>query len=147
MTLLSTGAKVCQTVNSTRFIEQGGLTYSVDEGADVPEAMMPFSEHAQEGLRKCKDIELAITSLEKQGASGTYFPIVAGLDPRRKRRHHHHTPSSPSPSPSPSSANGSSSRQRGVASKSCPKESSSPSLSNFCQTSPSVLQFPNAAKV
>lgn len=117
------GAKIHQSASSARFIEQGGHTYSVDEGMDIPETMVPFYEHAQEGLRRCKSIEEALTTLQKQGNGGD-FPATIG----RKRRL------------------GESSHSNTTTSDSGTRHSQS-SLTDSCQTSPSQLQFSNSDKV
>lgn len=59
---------------------------------DIPEAMVSLYQHSQESLLRCKEVELAMTGLEKQGATvagGAYFPVVAG---RKRQIGDHHNP-------------------------------------------------------
>lgn len=80
------GARIHQSSSKTCFIEQNGPTYVLDEGMDVPVAMVPLFDHAQEAFRKCKDVDLAMTNLEKQcSGGGTYFPVVTGKKPKSRR--------------------------------------------------------------
>ena len=144
------GAKIHQSVSCTRFIEQGGRTYSVEEGTDIPEGMVPLHEHAQEGLRKCKAIEETRTELETQGSGGSYFPIFAGK--RRKRRSHVSLlPSSSSSAATVSTSHNppqsnSNNQGRSKDARSPPLASQS-SLSDLCTTSPSTVQFPDHVTV
>lgn len=78
-TLLSPGAKVHQSTSGIRCIEPGGHYYTLEDVADVPEAMTSFLEHAKESLHKCKDIESAITGLNSGEA---YFPVSVGGRPQ-----------------------------------------------------------------
>lgn len=126
-------------------MEQGGCKYSVqEEEAELPAAIAPLYKHARESLRKCRDIEAAMTDLETQAASDvTYFPVVAG----KKRRLGDH--SSPSPSSTAPSSRNSVGKPRVVRDQNrSPQLSQSSSLSNMCMTSSSsMLQFPDSVKV
>ncbi len=155
LSLLITGAKIHQSAGLTRFIEQGGRTYSVEEGTNIPEAMVPLYEHAQEGRRKCRTIEQTVSSLETEGSGGSYFPIVSGR--RRKRRNHpslssssvttaavHPTTSGTTPH---DSSQGTSSRKAHSNEATLLHMASQSSLSGLCTTSPSTVQFPDHVTV
>ena len=94
--------------------------------------MLSSFEHAQDSLRKCKDIELAMTNLEKQCSGDTCFPVAAGKRPPRSKPHFF---SSDRP------------RKRNSTSKTSNKETESlsgqSSVSNLQQTSPSLLPLPH----
>lgn len=125
-------------------MEQGGCKYSVQEESELPAAIAPLYKHAQESLRKCRDIETAMTNLETQASSdATYFPVVAG---KKRRLGDHHSSSPSSTAPITSSRNGLG-KPRLRDSRS-PQLSQSSSLSNMCLTSSSsLLQFPDSVKV
>lgn len=131
-----TGAKIHQSSGKTRCIEQGGVNYTLEDGSDIPEAITPCYKHASDTLRKIKELESAITNLEKQSSDDTYFPITV------KRR----PPSQPLQS---------SSKQTGTTRQNPPKSRrtntgsaiSPSSMSTVCQTSPSVIHLPDNIQV
>lgn len=161
---LTVGAKVQHRVSSSEWwFEHGGSKYSVREDAEgavageLPGVIAPLYRHSQESLRKCKDIEMAVTGLETQGSGSTCFPIVAGK--RHKfggRHHHHHQPSGGKHRDEGGKGHSwgreeSSDKRRESSSAgkghSWDHESPQTSLSNLCPPSPSLLQFPDSVKV
>ena len=89
---------------------------------DIPQTMLPFYQHAQESLQKCREIEEAMTSLEKQGGGGAYFPVMAGRKQQAPRRDAQTRPSSAATSIASCATAVGSSMQRLAVSRSCSKE-------------------------
>ena len=132
--LFSPGAKIHKAGGKTRCIEQGGVNYTLEEDSDIPEPIASCYEHAMEALKKCRDIELVMTGLEKQSSSGTCFPVTVCRRP----------PSSPQTQQQHwiSKSNQSDRRKRKSGSNQSPS-----SMSTMCQTSPSVLQLSDKIQV
>lgn len=112
------GAKIHQSGDKLRCIEQGGVSYTLDKDThEVPTGIASYLEHARLTLQKCKDVESAITNLEKQSSNESYFPVTIR---RRPQKDSSGSLSMPEVS-----------RISGVG-----------SVSTVCQSSPSVLQQP-----
>ena len=121
--LFFTGAKIHQSGGKLRCIEQGGVSYTLEEGVlDVPTGIASYLEHARLTLQKCKDVESAITNLEKQSSNESYFPVTIRRRPQK-------VSNSPLLLPEVSLISGAG------------------SVSTVCQSSPSVLQQTQQLKV
>lgn len=130
--MFGAGAKIHQSNGRTRCIEQGGVNYTLEEGSDIPEGIASCYAHATEALRKIRELESAITNLEKQSSDDTFFPITVKRRPPQTTSSSGMTPSSPP------------SQQRRAKTK---KTVSPSSMSTVCQTSPSVIQLPENLQV
>ncbi len=54
-------------------VDDSGTSYTLEEGATIPDAVGAFYEHTQKCLQKCREIEAAITGLS---SDGSYFPTT-----------------------------------------------------------------------
>ncbi len=112
------GAKIHRSGSKLRCIEAGGMSYTLEEEStsNIPVGIASYIEHTKTALQKCKDVEAAITNLEKQSLDESFFPVTIRRRPL----------------------------QKDVGSPSLPPTcTSSPvSVSKVCQSSPSELPLP-----
>lgn len=85
-----TGAKVRVCGSQIHCIEPGGVTYTLKDTAEVPEAMRSFVDHAHKYLQACRRIEASLD----WDSEDVCFPIICKKRPRRFARKSH--PSQPS---------------------------------------------------
>lgn len=78
------GAKIHKSGSKLRCIEEGGVSYTLeDPPLDVPPGIAPCLEHAKQTLQKCRDVESAITNLEKQSSNESFFPVTIRRRPQK----------------------------------------------------------------
>ena len=129
-----TGAKIHQSGSKIRCIEQGGVSYTLqDDNTEIPTGIATCLEHAKLSLQKCRDVESAITNLEKQSSDESYFPVTICRRPQKDKSDFN----------SPTSKT----RLTGEASRRLVNKDSPSTMSTVCQTSPSVLQHTDYTQV
>ncbi len=117
--LFLTGAKIHKSGGKLRCIEVGGVSYTLEEEPlEVPAGIASCLDHANQTLQKCKDVESAITNLEKQSSNESFFPVTIRRRPQKDVGSNVSSPSSSLP-------------------RTC--TSSPVSVSTVCQSSPSEL--------
>jgi hypothetical protein len=149
-------------------IEQDGSKHSIKEDVEgklvgpLEACVAPLYRHAQEGLHRCRDIEMAMSGLETQGSSleatqgsgggTTCFPIVAGR--RHKIGGHRHRTNTASNSSSSNGGDGGGGKgngeRRGSVDRGPSWDHGASSIGGdlyATSSSPSVVQFPESMKV